>query len=211
MTNSYDSVGYLFTRNDNTGERAGRTIRGADPASVRLGSDSAVRFDRFTLNSRHSHDNSVLALRPMLSTLDRFRFPGQNWRMVAAQRKGTRSHVRCAARPWCIGWRTRGIRHDRCSSACPRTRGRTSAAAKEPFQIPVALPLAMPSSWRTRRDSSRIRRTPFRSTFFLMVSRFRMLVSSWGTWRSGRALPQMIVPNQVGIGTIPPPSSGVHL
>jgi hypothetical protein len=37
-----------------------------------------------------------------------------------------------------------------------------------------------------------------------------MLFLICGTWRSGRALPQMIGPNQVGIGTIRPLSCGVH-
>jgi hypothetical protein len=82
------------------------------------------------------HDNEVVALGPMLSTLDRLRFldkiSGWCWRSA----KAPELPATPAARQRCIGLRTRGIRHDRRSSAYPRTRGRASAAAKQPFQIP---------------------------------------------------------------------------
>jgi len=70
------------------GVRLGRSLRSSrTPASP---SPADIR-----------HDNQVVALGPMFSTLDRFRFRGQNSRTVAAEHDG---ELRTHWRRW-FGWR----------------------------------------------------------------------------------------------------------
>jgi hypothetical protein len=78
--------------------------------------------------------------------------PGQNSRMVAARRKGSRiaGQRPLRARQRCISWRTRGIRHHRRSSAYPSDTRSNIGGGEITFPDP-GVALAMPSSWRPRR------------------------------------------------------------
>jgi hypothetical protein len=127
-----------------------------------------VRFGRSLRSSRTPASPSPTDIR---LTIRSPHSGGCCWRQLAfgswtkfadggAQRKGTRivRHARCAARKRCIDSRTRGIRHDRPSSAYPRIRGEHRRQAKERIFLETKFFLGKFRKWSGRDRSLRSQR-----------------------------------------------------